>query len=88
MSIQDEIYKRIKEEIELDPEKIGYAGKTDEEIKQLLNNPQTIITQIEQQRPSPMNRILSGLALAPNVITKTEEITNAKAFISNEEVKI
>jgi hypothetical protein len=80
MALQDEINKRIKEEIETDPMSIGYAGKTDEEIKVLLNN--SVIKQriVEEPHPSPMNRIMAGLAGTQNIIT-AQEVTDAKKVI-------
>jgi hypothetical protein len=81
MSLQDEINKRIKEEITTDPEKLGYAGKTDEEIMKLLNDPIQVTTTTISFSPSPMNRILAGLASAPNAIVDKTEVTTAKAAI-------
>ena len=81
MSLQDEIYKRIKDEIEKDPQNIGYAGKTDDEIKILLNT--SVVRQkiVEEVLQSPMNRIMAGLAHVANVITTTE-VTDAKKVIT------
>lgn len=68
MSVTDEILMRIKLEITNDPEGVGYAGKTDDEIMVLLNSPQIKQRVVDETLPSPMNRILNGLAKAPNVI--------------------
>ncbi len=80
MALQDEINKRIKEEIINDPFGIGYAGKTDDEIKMLLNSSVVKQRVVEDVGQSPMNRIMSGLAQVPNIITTTE-VTDAKKII-------
>jgi hypothetical protein len=85
MSIQDEIYKKIKEEIANDPFNVGYAGKTDAEIQQLLNNPvprQKVIDYFDQ---APMNRILSGIKDAPNIVSSTD-VTAAKLSVSSDPI--
>jgi hypothetical protein len=72
MAIADEILKRIQIEIETDPQKIGYAGKTDEEIAALLSS--TVYkekTVIESSAP-PLSRILDNIAYFPNLVTKDE----------------
>jgi hypothetical protein len=79
MSLQDEINIRIKEEIAKDPFKIGYEGKTDEQIKEMLNSPVKTTRTVIDISQSPMNRILSGLAGAPNAVVDTAEVTTAKA---------
>jgi len=77
MPLQDEIKKKIKEEISKDPYGVGYAGKSDAEIQELLNNP-VLKERVEvYSLPSPINRILSGLAFAPNIIDETD-VSNAK----------
>lgn len=70
--IQDEILKKIKEEITNDPQGLGYTGKTDDEILQILNNPVRTQRIVEDIGQSPMNRILSGIAGTPNITTLTE----------------
>ena len=87
MSVQDEINKRIKEEITVDPNKIGYEGKSDEEIQVLLNSSIQVVNTVISYQPSPMNRILAGLASAPNAIVNKEEVTSAKAFVAEEIIK-
>lgn len=77
MGLQEEIYAKIKEEIANDPFSVGYAGKSDDEIKVLLNEPIRTQKIIEDVSPSPMNRILSGIADAPNVIS-TQDVTDSK----------
>ena len=77
MAIKDDVLKKIKDEITLDPYGIGYAGKTDEEIVVLLNSPvqkQVVITEVY---PSPMNRIMSGIEEVENIVT-LEEVKDAK----------
>ena len=76
--LQDEINKRIKEEISNDPEKIGYAGKSDEEIQVLLNTPVVKERIVYDQSAPPISRILSGLANAANIV-QVKEVTDAKA---------
>lgn len=80
MSLQDEINRRIKEEIEKDPEGIGYAGKTDEEIQILLNTPVLKTRVVEEQSAPPISRILSGLESAPNIVASTD-VASAKEFV-------
>lgn len=80
MSLQDEIYKRIKEEITNDPQGLGYAGKTDDEIQVILNSPVVKDRVIQDVTPSPMNRIMSGLAGTQNVVSKAE-IVDAKKVV-------
>lgn len=77
MSLIDQINRLIKEEIENDPERIGYAGKSDEEITALLNEPQRKQVISEEVLPSPMSRILKGISGAPNSIS-SEEVSDAK----------
>ena len=77
MATKDEILKKIKDEITLDPYGIGYAGKTDDEIVLLLNSSvqkQVVITEVY---PSPMNRIMSGVEAEENIVT-LEEVKDAK----------
>lgn len=68
---------RIRQEIEQDPDGVGYAGKTDAEIVRLLNSHRIIQVVTEETRPSPINRILSGMANSDNAITIVE-LTQAK----------
>ena len=77
MSLQDEIYKRIKLEIQNDPQGLGYAGKTDDEIQVILNSAVVKDRVVQDVSPSPMNRIMSGLAGTENVVSVLE-ITDAK----------
>ena len=68
MTLIDKIIEKIKIEIEEDPNKIGYKDKADTEILYLINNPQTVERVVVDIFPSPINRILSGIANAPNQI--------------------
>ena len=68
----DDLINRVKEEIDKDPEGVGYAGKTDAEIAALLNSNVVKIRQVEDIQTSPMNRILAGLGSAPNTVTDAE----------------
>lgn len=77
MGLKEDINLKIKEEITNDPFNVGYAGKSDKEVQDLLNNPvikQKVVDEVQQ---SPMNRILSGLAFAPNVISE-QDVNDAK----------
>jgi len=76
MSLQDEINTRIKEEIDKDPDSVGYAGKTDAEIMELLNSPVRKERVVVDSYPPPINKILSGLALAPNVVAETDIVAS------------
>lgn len=80
MSIQDEINKRVKEEITNDPYHLGYDKMTDEQIKDTLNNFFAIVTSSETIMPPPINIILAGLAEAPNALVEVKDVTDAKDF--------
>lgn len=80
MALIDEIYKRIKKEIDEDPDGLGYKDKTDDEVMNLLNNPVRKQRIVEDIYPAPINRILSGLADAPNYVS-AKEVTDAKKLI-------
>lgn len=82
MAVTDLILQKIKEEIANDPDGLGYAGKTDAEIMALLNGnvyKQKVVIDI---LPSPMARIMQGIASAPNVLTDEKEVTDAKKIIA------
>jgi hypothetical protein len=80
--IADKILALIKEEIKTDPEKRGYAGKTDAEIMVLLNSPydQEVITTSHVGKQSPLNRILSGISGVGNLID-AKDVKDAKQLI-------
>jgi hypothetical protein len=63
------VKEKIKEEIINDPVGRGYAGKTDDEVMQLLNEPYEVDVVVIEQRPARINQILLGIADTPNVIT-------------------
>lgn len=88
MSLQDEISKRIKEEIDKDPYNLGYSKMTDTEIKEKLNVTFAIITSSETIMSAPINRILAGLESAPNAILEDTDITRAKVFVIQPIVEI
>ena len=73
--------EKIKEEIDSDPENRGYAGKTNEEIVELLNNPYFITeTTVQQiQKPPRIAIILSGIADLPNAIS-IEDVINSQVI--------
>jgi hypothetical protein len=79
MGLADDIMSKIKEEIEKDPQSIGYAGKTDEEIATLLSSSVFKERVVIDAQPSPLNRILVGFADGPNIVSNVE-ITEAKAI--------
>lgn len=77
MALNDEVLIKIKEEITNDPFGVGYAGKTDDEIQDLLNKPvykQRIVVDTET---APIARILAGIANLPNVIA-LQDVVDAK----------
>lgn len=76
------IYKLIKKELADDPSGVGYVDcKDDAEIAEKLNNPVRKMVQVEEVSQSPMNRILTGVAGAPNVV-KAIDVTNAKLLVT------
>ena len=72
MSLSETVLLKIKEEIATDPENRGYAGKTDLEIMNLLNNPYTVNVIIQELRPARINKILSGISQTPNIVDSTD----------------
>lgn len=74
MGLQLEILKKIKEELINDPDGVGYAGKTNAEKLALLNNSVVKERIVYDTMPSPINKILSGMADLPNSITFAELI--------------
>ncbi len=81
MSLQDEILKRMKLEITNDPDGVGYAGKTDDEVMQLLNNPVAKQRIVFDYLPAPINKILSGLKEAPNVVATSDVTSSLKVSV-------
>jgi|WetSurMetagenome_2_1015567.scaffolds.fasta_scaffold585504_2 hypothetical protein len=82
MSLMDEIYKRIKEEIANDPEGIGYAGKSDDEIMDLLNKRPEKERIVIDYGTVPINRILAGIESAPNMVDAKDVTEASKAIIT------
>ncbi len=81
MRLNDEMLKKIKEEITNDPQKIGYiTAKNDEEVATLLSNGGFTERIVQDAYPSPLSRILTNMANSPNIITSTE-VTQAKITI-------
>ena len=72
MSITKEMLKKIKDEINNDPKGMGYAGKTDAEIAELLSG--TVFRQrvVVDASPSPLHRILTSLTDSPNIVTEDD----------------
>lgn len=79
MSLQDVISKLIKDEIEKDSSKIGYLGKTDEQIAVLLNGGITKTYTAYTTEQPPISRILNGVGFAPNICTK-DDVAKAKEY--------
>ena len=77
MGLRQELYRRIKQEILTDPEGLGYAGKTDAEIMDMLNTPVTKQRVVTDTFSPPITRILAGLEGASNIISETE-VTEAR----------
>lgn len=77
MALKDEILLKIKEEITNDPFNVGYAGKTDAEIQDLLNNPVYKQRIVVDSETAPIARILSGIANLPNIID-VQDVIDAK----------
>jgi len=82
MKFYDEVLKRIKEEIEKDPEKLGYNGKTDEEIVTILNGDYHKEYIATATFPPRLGQILRGIEGTPNIM-ETQDITNAKVMVIN-----
>jgi len=85
MSLQDEISKRIKEEIDLDPMQVGYKDcKSDEEITLKLNSGVARSGTNYWTEQTPISRILNGVGEAQNICAK-EDIATAKVFVAKVE---
>ena len=82
----DELYKRIKEEIDKDPDKLGYATMTPEQIAATINTPITRMVPIVIPEPvappterqetvnPPVRRIIDGLVGAPNAVSLVDVV--------------
>lgn len=77
MSLKSEMNKLIKDEINNDPKGIGYSGKTDQEIADLLNSGVSRSLTNYYTEQTPISRILSGLGFAPN-ICDSNDVKEAK----------
>jgi hypothetical protein len=77
MGLTDLMLEKIKEEIDNDPEKLGYAGKKDQEIADLLNNNYFTQRIVIDEHPCRIHQILVGIADSPNIVTDAE-VTLAK----------
>ena len=77
--IHKEVLGRIKEEIGKDPNNVKYAGKSNAEIVNLLNNPQIVSRVVDDVYTSPINRILSGVPFVANTVT-LKDVIDAKAL--------
>lgn len=85
-----EILIKVKLEINQDPKKLGYAGKTPSEIVSLLNNPYDVVTGsvfddgLQQEIPTTVKEparfymLIIGVPFAPNAITEEEVATAMK----------
>jgi hypothetical protein len=69
MGLRETIAAAVMAELETDPEGRGYAGKTQEEQLELLNESYTVQVITEEVRPARINQILIGVAGAPNQIS-------------------
>ncbi len=88
MALIDDINQAIQDEIINDPQGIGYSGKTDVEIAALLNSPVQVPVTTYNTLPSPMNRILTGLAGAPNAVEVEDVsvVTQSPSFSSAQQI--
>ena len=77
MALKDTILQKIKEEITNDSENMGYAGKTVQQILDLLNNPVYKQRVVIDTETAPIARILSGVANAPNIVV-LQDVIDAK----------
>lgn len=78
MDLTEKIRQLIRLEIDEDPFNVGYAGKTDEEIMNLLNNPQEVQVMKTEIRQSPINRILNGIPATPNAVSENDVVEAKK----------
>lgn len=87
MALSNIILTKIKEEIDTDPKGLGYSGKTDQEVADLMNSPYKIDIPAKEMKPARIHQILFGDG--PNSIgaVKTDDILNAQAKIDEEVAK-
>lgn len=72
MGMIEDLCQRIKEEIENDPMKRGYAGKSEEEIVALMNAPFTTIETVEVQHEPRVMTVVNAIPYAQNTIKKED----------------
>lgn len=77
MSLLKPILAAIKEEIAKDPEGLGYAGKTDQEVLDLLNKPYTKTETVEMTMPPRITQLLHQVPFAANSLDIID-LTEAK----------
>lgn len=84
-----QILELIKSEIDNDPTTVGYAGKTDADIVDLLNNTKYYVDVMDPEdesktmraevaQPPRINTILIGVPFAPNIVDEAC-VTEARA---------
>src|ERR1043166_8978550 len=81
MSVTDTLLSAIKYEIDNDPMNVGYDGKSDEEITDLLNNPQYVTVETQVLQPARINQILIGIADTPNAIESSDVVASQDAKV-------
>jgi hypothetical protein len=83
MNIQDELNARIKAEIANDPYKRGYAGKTEDEIVKLMNEPFYVEKVVQEYNMPRITEIINAIPSAANTVAKAD-IVSAQAYIAKE----
>ncbi|MFH0972751.1 MAG: hypothetical protein V1768_02030 [Patescibacteria group bacterium] len=66
------ISKIIQDEIKNDPENLGYVGKTNKEIMDLLNNPYEKIREIKELQTARINILLPNIQGISNTISEND----------------
>ena len=74
MGMVEDLCQRIKEEIEKDPMKRGYAGKSEVEIAALMNEPFTTEEVVTIQHEPRVMTIVNALPGAANIIADTDVV--------------
>lgn len=64
--------QKIRDEIEKDPEKRGYSGKTNQQIANLLNKPYYKDVVIQQEYPPRLYTILYTIPSVPNIVIASD----------------
>jgi hypothetical protein len=78
MGMHEIVLQRIKEEIDSDPDNLGYVGKTPQEVLDLINAP--VIKMIPTAFGQPLLRIISGIAEGPNQLS-VKDIEDAINYV-------